>query len=340
MLEPTAPPLARAAIDRDGDARALEDFADSFDADPSARVVALHRGRALLAEQVEGSSPALELRHPSALPSAQLRAYLGRTVDRGLDGVDGTAGASATPVEVRVFDADAAAAIEPEAARWAGLRSAAPVLDESHAALLTEAIALANWHEANAFCPRCGSTTSVEQAGWVRRCDREGNLHFPRTDPAVIVLVIDDDDRVLLGSNALWEQHRFSLLAGFVEPGESLEQAVVREIGEEAGIRVDRVAYAGSQPWPLPASLMLGFTARVAADAAAEARPDGVEILELRWFSRDDLAGATAEIALPGETSIARWLLERWYGGPIVERTSWDASQTPQTTPHTAQEVQ
>jgi NAD+ diphosphatase len=331
VREPTAPPLARASIDRDGDARAHEDFAERFDADPAARVIALHRGRALLTEQVEGSAPALELRHPSALPSALLRAYLGRTVARGRAGADGVGTAPGTPVEVRVFDADAAAAIEPEAGRWAGLRSAAPVLDERQAALLTEAIGLANWHDASAFCARCGSTTTVEQAGWARRCDREGNLHFPRTDPAVIVLVTDDDDRVLLGSNALWEQHRFSLLAGFVEPGESLEQTVVREIGEEAGIRVDRVAYAGSQPWPLPASLMLGFTARVAPDAAA-ARPDGVEILELRWFSREELAEATAEIALPGETSIARWLLERWYGGPIVERTPWEA-------PHVSQEA-
>lgn len=330
MLEPTAPPLARATIDRDGDARALEDFAERFDADPAARVVALHRGRALLAEQVEGSPPALELRHPSAMPAAQLRAYLGRTVGRQSARTAGVGPAPSTPVELRVFDADAAAAIEPEAARWAGLRTAAPVLDEGQAALLTEAIALANWHDASAFCARCGSTTSVEQAGWARRCDREGKLHFPRTDPAVIVLVTDDDDRVLLGSNALWEQHRFSLLAGFVEPGESLEQTVVREIGEEAGIRVDRVAYAGSQPWPLPASLMLGFTARVAAGAGAAARPDGVEILELRWFSRAELADATTEIALPGETSIARWLLERWYGGPIIEGTPWEAPHVPQ----------
>ena len=339
MLEPTAPPLARATIDRDGDARAIGDFSERFDANPAARVIVLHRGRALLAEQVEGSSPALELRHPSTLPSAQLRAYLGRTTDR--DSVDGSpARTSGTPIEVRVFDTDAAAVIEPEAARWAGLRSAAPVLDEAEAALLTEAIALANWHDASAFCARCGSTTSIEQAGWARRCDREGNLHFPRTDPAVIVLVTDDDDRVLLGSNALWEQHRFSLLAGFVEPGESLEQTVVREIGEEAGIRVDRVAYAGSQPWPLPASLMLGFTARVAADATAVARPDGVEILELRWFTRAELAEATAEIALPGETSIARWLLERWYGGPIGEGTPWETPQTPEPMPHPQQEAQ
>jgi NAD+ diphosphatase len=326
VRETTAPPLARGSIDRDGAARALDDFAQTFDGDPDSRVIALHRGRALLEKQVEGSAPALEFRHPSELPPPLLRCYLGRTI-----GGDGRGGASArpgpgTPIEVRVFDADAAALIEPEQARWAGLRAAAPVFDDRDAGLFTEALAVANWHEANAFCPRCGSTTTVVQAGWARRCDREDTLLFPRTDPAVIVLVTDDDDRVLLGSNALWEPDRFSLLAGFVEPGESLEAAVVREIGEEAGVPVDRVAYAGSQPWPLPASLMIGFTARVAADVTATAaRADGVEILELRWFTREELASATAEIILPGETSIARWMLERWYGSPIAERTPWDA---------------
>lgn len=326
MRETTAPPLARGSIDRDGAARALDDFAEIFDGDPASRVIALHRGRALLEKQVEGSSPALEFRHPAELPAPLLRCYLGRTVGDDGSGRGSFGPAAGTPVEVRVFDADAAAFIEPEQARWAGLRAAAPVFGDRDAGLFTEALAVANWHEANAFCPRCGSTTTVVQAGWARRCDREDTLLFPRTDPAVIVLVTDDDDRVLLGSNALWEPDRFSLLAGFVEPGESLEAAVVREIGEEAGVPVDRVAYAGSQPWPLPASLMIGFTARVAADAAATAaRADGVEILALRWFTREELASATVEIILPGETSIARWMLERWYGSPIAERTPWDA---------------
>jgi NAD+ diphosphatase len=319
VRETTAPPLARAAIDRDGEARALDDFAERFDGDPASRVIALHRGRVLLEQQVEGSSPALEFRHPSALPAPLLRLYLGRTPGDGVG--------AGTPVEVRVFDADAAALIEPEQARWAGLRAAAPVLGDRDAGLFTEALALANWHESSAFCARCGSTTTVEQAGWVRRCVREDTLHFPRTDPAVIVLVTDDEDRVLLGSNALWGQHRFSLLAGFVEPGESLEAAVIREIGEEALLPVDRVAYAGSQPWPLPGSLMIGFTARVATDVAATtARPDGVEILELRWFTRDELASATTDVILPGETSIARWMLEQWYGGPIPEGAPWVTS--------------
>ena len=319
MREPTSPPLARAAIDRDGEARDADDFAARFDANPAARVIALHRGRVLLAERVDGSAPTIEYLGPPELPASHLRCYLGRTLPDDLP--------AGMPIEVRVFDDEAAARIEPEEARWAGLRAAAPVLGDRDAGLFTEALALANWHEAAPFCPRCGSTTTVVQAGWARRCDREGNLLFPRTDPAVIVLVTDDDDRVLLGSNALWEQHRFSLLAGFVEPGESLEAAVVREVGEEAGVHVDRVAYRGSQPWPLPASLMLGFTARVADGAApSSAAPDGVEILQLRWFSRAELAEAAGEIALPGGTSIASWLLERWYGGPIPVSQPWTTS--------------
>ena len=323
MRESTAPPLARAALDRDGDARAADDFAERFDADPAARVIAVHRGRVLLAEVVEGSTPGLQFLRTDEAPESVLRCYLGRTIDAGAN--DGLP--PGTPIELRVFDADAVAAIEPEGARWSGLRAAAPVLGDRDAGLFTEALALANWHDGAGFCPRCGATTTVVQAGWARRCDREGNLLFPRTDPAVIVLVTDDDDRVLLGSNALWEQNRFSLLAGFVEPGESLEAAVVREMGEEAGLRVDRVEYGASQPWPFPASLMLGFTARVADGAVpSAAAPDGVEILQLRWFTRADLAEATDEIALPGGTSIARWLLERWYGGPIPESLAWTAS--------------
>lgn len=320
MRETTAPPLARAAIDRDGEARADDDFPERFDTDPSARVIALHRGRVLLAGPVEGSAPTLDFRRPADLPEPSIRCYLGRTIAD--DGVP-----AGTPIEVRVFDADAASRIEPEQARWASLRAAAPALGDRDAGLFTEAVALANWHESSPFCPRCGSSSTVIQSGWARKCDREDTLLFPRTDPAVIVLVTDDADRVLLGSNALWEQNRFSLLAGFVEPGESLEAAVVREIGEEAGLVVDRVEYAASQPWPLPASLMIGFTARAATNAAAAgAKPDGVEILELRWFSREELSGANPDIGLPGGTSIARWMLERWYGGPIDEGIPWITS--------------
>ena len=304
MPETTLPPLAHAVLDRDGAARVDPEYEAGFDLDAASRVVVLRQGQALLAEQVDGSAPALELRHPSELPGELVRVYLGRDGD--------------TRFELRVFDEEAASAIEPEQARWTGLRQAAPVLGARDAALLVEATALANWHDGHGFCPRCGAPSEPEQAGWARRCTREGNLIFPRTDPAVIVLVTDDLDRVLLGSNALWETNRFSLLAGFVEPGESIEAAVVREIGEEAGLVVDRVEYVASQPWPFPASLMIGCVARVVAGIdAASMKPDGEEILELRWFSRDEIRTELAGVALPGGSSIARWLLERWFGGAI-----------------------
>ncbi|KRC58592.1 hypothetical protein ASE14_18725 [Agromyces sp. Root81] len=309
MTESTSPVFARSTIDRDAASRADPGLEALLDADPATRVIAVHRGRALLAERVDGSAPALQLMAPDGLPAPLLRCYLGRE--------------GGSRFEVRVFDADAAAAIEPEEARWQGLRDAAAVLDDREASLLVEAVAIANWHENHGHCPRCGATTVPVQAGWARRCTADDSLHFPRTDPAVIVLVTDDDDRVLLGSNALWTQNRYSLLAGFAEPGETLEAAVVREIAEEAGIAVDRVEYVASQPWPFPASLMVGFSARIAPGVApATAVPDGEEILELRWFSRDDIVAAPGEIGLPGGISIARWLLERWYGGPLdAERT-------------------
>ena len=304
MIEPTSPVFARSTIDRDAASRADVELEAVLDADPETHVVAVRRGQALMAERVDGSAPALQLSHPRTLPEPVLRCYLGR--------------ADGSRFELRVFDEDAAAVIEPEAARWQGLREAAAVLGERDASLLVEAVALANWHERHGRCPRCGAETTPVQAGWARRCTVDDSLHFPRTDPAVIVLVTDDDDRVLLGSNALWAQSRYSLLAGFVEPGESLEDAVVREIAEEAGILVDRVEYVATQPWPFPASLMLGFTARIAAgEVPSSAVPDGEEILELRWFSRDEIVAAQAEIGLPGGISIARWLLERWYGAPL-----------------------
>ncbi|MBM7831277.1 NAD+ diphosphatase [Agromyces cerinus] len=316
MIEPTSPVFARTTIDRDAALRADPELEALLDADPETRVIAVHRGQALLEERVDGSAPAVQLMHPHGLPEPVLRCYLGRE--------------GGSRFELRVFDADAAATVEPEAARWQGLREAAAVLGDRDAALLVEAVAIANWHESHGRCPRCGAETVPVQAGWARRCTVDDSLHFPRTDPAVIVLVTDDDDRVLLGSNALWAQHRFSLLAGFVEPGEALEAAVVREIEEEAGILVDRVEYVASQPWPFPASLMLGFTARIAPGVApASAVPDGEEILELRWFSRDEIVAAHGEVGLPGGTSIAHWLLERWYGGPLgVEGTglSWSTS--------------
>ena len=337
MRESTLPPLARARLERDGAARTVDERSERFDADPTALVLLLHRGRALLTERVEDVAPVLDLRSPVDVrrllggdARVALRCYLGRAVADEVAVADDAPGAdeavadagptevSAAPIEVWVLDDDDADAIEPEPARWVGLRQAAPQLAGYEAGLFTQAVAIANWHEASPFCPRCGGATEPVESGWSRRCTVDGGSIFPRTDPAVIVLITDAEDRVLLGSNAMWESNRFSLLAGYVEPGESLEHAVVREIGEEAGLLIGEVEYAGSQPWPFPASLMLGFTARAVSTAPSpKVTPDGVEILELRWFTREELAAALPEVGFPGRTSIAGWLLERWFGAPI-----------------------
>ncbi|MEO6942457.1 MAG: NAD(+) diphosphatase, partial [Terrimesophilobacter sp.] len=210
------------------------------------------------------------------------------------------------------LDDDAALALGAEE-EWLGMRELAAVLDDRDAGLLVEAVALANWRATHRFSPRTGEPLVPEQGGWVLRAAGDAAEVFPRTDPAIIVAVVDDEDRLLLGSNAMWQNDRYSLLAGFVEPGESLEAAVVREIFEESGIRVIDPMYLGSQPWPFPASLMVGF--RALADPAREwaLTPDGTEILDLRWFSRAELRSESSLI-LPGPASIARVIIDQWLG--------------------------
>jgi NAD+ diphosphatase len=187
------------------------------------------------------------------------------------------------------------------------IRDVGATLSDRDAGLYVSAIALANWHSTHVRCPRCGEPTEPVHGGWVRRCTADGSEHFPRTDPAVIVLVHDGADRCLLGRQSVWPPGRYSTLAGFVEPGESLEQAVAREIEEESGVVVDDIVYRGSQPWPFPASLMLGFDARV---VGGEAHVGDDELEDVRWFSRDDLR--RGEPLLPPPASIAHWLIAGW----------------------------
>jgi NAD+ diphosphatase len=198
--------------------------------------------------------------------------------------------------------------------RPAGLREAAALLNDRDAGLFTHAVALANWHATHTHCPRCGTPTVTVAAGHAQRCPADGSEHFPRIDPAVIMLVTDPDDRCLLARNRRWPERRVSILAGFVEPGESAEQAVAREVEEETGIVVTRVRYVGSQPWPMPQSLMLGFRATAAGEL--DLRVDDDEIAEAHWYSREELRSALAarEILLPPPVSIAHRLIESWYG--------------------------
>lgn len=192
-------------------------------------------------------------------------------------------------------------------ARPATLRDVGATLSDRDAGLLVTTVALANWHATHTRCPRCGAATDVDSGGWTRRCPDDGSEHFPRTDPAVIVLIHDGGDRCLLGRQPTWPPGRYSTLAGFVEPGESLEHAVAREIREESGVIVDDITYRGSQPWPFPASLMLGFEARA---VGGDLGVGDDELEDVQWFSRADLNAGRP--LLPPPASIAHWLIASW----------------------------
>ena len=193
-----------------------------------------------------------------------------------------------------------------------GLREALGQLDPVGIELAMRAAALARYHSSHHFCPQCGQPTQATDLGRSRTCDGCGTVDFPRIDPAIIVAVTDDQDRLLLGHHSGWENKRYSVLAGFVEAGESLEQTVRREVAEEVGVVVDQIRYVGSQPWPMPRSLMIAFTAVATSTTLT---PDGEEIVAARWFTRNELdeAVATAQITLPSPASIASQLIASWH---------------------------
>ena len=287
----TRPALSRGTVDRDAATRD----------DPGALDRAWHDARVLVVDDahalvLDDDRPRLVLVDSADAPEGE-RFYLGR------DG-DGPVFAVAAPVGRRV------------GARCQSLRDVGALLDDRDSGLLTHAVGLTNWHATHRRCPRCGAPTEPVRGGSVRRCTEDGSDHFPRTDPAVIMLVHDGADRCVLGRQAVWPQGRFSTLAGFVEPGESAEQAVVREVAEETGIRCWDPAYVDSQPWPFPASLMLGFTVRCEPDA--EPHPADGELEQAQWFTRDELrdasvwGGAGAGVQLPPRVSIAWLLIISW----------------------------
>jgi NAD+ diphosphatase len=287
--------LARGDVDRAAHLRNDLAWLERAWADPATRVLVVEQGRALAEIGDDGARLGFV---PPALAPAGLRFLL------GTDG-DGTA-----------YFGVAGPLPEPDepGLRPAYLREAGPLLSDRDAGLMTHAVALANWHETFTHCPRCGAETEPFASGHARRCPVDGSEHFPRVDPAMIVLVTDPDDRCLLARNAMWPEHRVSILAGFVEAGESAEQAVAREVHEETGIVVAEVGYLGSQPWPMPQSLMLGFRAQAAG--YQEIRVDEDEIAEANWYSRAGLAEAVAsgEVRLPPPVSIAHHIIQSWYG--------------------------
>ena len=196
----------------------------------------------------------------------------------------------------------------------ASLRELGATLDEFQLGISMHVIALSNWHRSHPHCSKCGAETKSTLGGSVRVCIKDQSQHHPRTDSAVIVLVKDKDDRILLGHQPIWPDGRFSTFAGFLEPGETFEQCVEREVFEESGVKVNEIKYLGSQPWPFPASIMIAFSAVV--DDPSTAKADGVEITEVRWFSRDDLKSSVADgsLLLPPTISVARKMIAMWFG--------------------------
>lgn len=197
------------------------------------------------------------------------------------------------------------------------LRDVMDGLDDVELELAFAAVALVGWHARAGFCPSCGAATTAVGGGLLRRCTGCGTELHPRTDPAVIVAILDADDRLLLGRQPTWPERRYSVFAGFAEAGESLEQAVHREMAEETGLDLDGITYLGSQPWPFPQSLMVGFRARTTS--GGEVRLLDGEIEHARWFTRPELGAAVAsgEVLLPMKTSIANRMINAWLDGRL-----------------------
>jgi len=291
------PPLARPGLDRAAEERPAPGLIEAAKTDAATRVLVIVGDSAPLA-----APDALLWLAPADVPPAVEWAFLGRDDD-------GAALLAAVfpAQEDELFGAPSG---------WAGLRSVGGLLSAQDAGAFVEALSLGRWLIDAPFCPACGTRTDLGDAGWSRRCPHCGRQHFPRTDPAVIVAITsaEDPNLLLLGSNALWGADRFSCFAGFVEAGESLETAVRREVAEESGIDVDVVTYRGSQAWPYPRSLMVGFLASSRDDAAA--RADGEEIAAVRWFTRDEIGRALegeGDVVLPGRASIAHRLIAEWH---------------------------
>jgi NAD+ diphosphatase len=287
--------LARSAVDRAAEHRTDEAWLSAAWSSPGVQVVRTSRGNAA----VVGDPPALAL---DVVPDVGVdrRFFLGVDGDRPF-----------FSVELDESDTDET---------FRSLRDVGLLLGARDAGLVVHAVALANWHATHLHCPRCGAPTRVAAAGHTRQCEVDGSEHYPRTDPAVIMAVVDADDRLLLGRQSAWPEGRFSTLAGFVEPGESLEQAVRREVKEEVGVEIGEVDYLGSQPWPFPSSLMLGFVARA---KSVEIDDGDGEIAEARWFTREGLREDVrrGRVLLSPPVSIARRLIEHWYGEPITDST-------------------
>lgn len=297
----TGPPaLSRIGYDRAVHRRTDQAWLDAAWARSQVLVVAPD---GTVAIRTAGDQVGLALQEPATVSPELARVFLGEK-----DGTPYFAALDLTDL-TEAKDAPQPDTLPPGQSR-AGLRTVGAVLDDVGSGLLTSAIALRNYHLRHPYCPRCGTLTRIIMGGWARRCPKDGSDHFPRTDPAVIMLVHDGADRCVLGRQAVWPKGRYSILAGFVDPGEPAEAAVAREVAEEVGLAVTDVRYVFSQPWPFPGSLMLGFTARVEGDPTL--RPVDDELEDAQWFSREQIRSRDGVDLLPSPVSIAYRLLSDW----------------------------
>ena len=288
-------------LDRAGHRRREPDWLRARLAHPETLFVPVWRGQNLVVSVADGTPSAMTVRREALVALEGESVLLGLREERAYFALD------LSDHETPLALIRAEGPIE-----FTDLRRVGPLLARPDGALLAYARGIIHWHGRHRFCGVCGGPTRSEEGGHVRRCLKPecDATHFPRTDPAVIMLVTDGD-RALLGRQKVWLPGMHSTLAGFVEPGESLEEAVVREVREETGIVVDEVVYHSSQPWPFPASIMLGFTARA---ATTELRIDPSELEAARWFDRDFILGHEDDdsFRLPRRDSIARRLIEDW----------------------------
>ena len=298
-MKPIELPLARAAVDRAGGLRL--NSAELERLWERSSVIHLAHGKFSTADSglAHLTSNDVAAAIDSGKFAAGIRLFLGRDLD------------SSTPYFAWCSDdGHEGESLGPE---FKTLREIGDELSDLEMGLAVHSQALSNWHHTHLFCPKCGSATTPVNGGSVRRCDQDGSEHYPRTDPAMIVLVKDRADRILLGRQKVWPENRFSNFAGFVDSGESFEHCVAREVMEEAGLSVTDISYLGSQPWPFPSSIMIAFVATT--DHPEKARPDGEEIVEMRWFSRAEMKAALIDgsLLLPPGMSVSRRMIEAWF---------------------------
>ncbi len=305
---------AGSGLDRADHLRVDQAWLDEKLRHQSTRFVAVWRSRSLVARPAEADHETLNSRpRPLWLGHADVAHLLDRASELTFLGLGGESAYFALDVS-RIEAPEREAAIVDQGS-FRDLREVGPLLERFDGAVLAYARGLMHWHRRHRFCGVCGSATESAQGGHVRRCTNPDcrASHFPRTDPAVIMLIHDGGERCVLGRQKIWPPGMHSTLAGFVEPGESLEDSVAREVKEEVGLDLVEITYHSSQPWPFPSSLMLGFHARCQGDAL---RVNTEELESAAWFTRDEMLNSPEDetFKLPRKDSIARRLIRAWLG--------------------------